>query len=77
MMKWTIRVLSSPPRLSSLLYMLTRRDVSFSTMSLFLCLLDILKSLILLIFKKKEGFLPQAAEEEFVFSGFLFPDEES
>lgn len=52
MMKWTIRVLSSPPppRLSSLLYMLTRRDVSFSTMSLFLCLLDILKSLILLIF---------------------------
>lgn len=66
-----------PPRLSSLLYMLTRRDVSFSTMSLFLCLLDILKSLILLIFKKKEGFLPQAAEEEFVFSGFLFPDEES
>lgn len=66
-----------PPRLSSLLYMLTRRDVSFSTMSLFLCLLDILKSLILLIFKKKESFLPQAAEEEFVFSGFLFPDEES
>lgn len=53
MMKWTIRVLSSPPRLSSLLYMLTCRDVSFSTMSLFLCLLDILKSLILLIFKKK------------------------
>lgn len=50
MMKWTIRVLSSPPHLSSLLYMLTRRDVSFSTMSLFLCLLDILKSLILLIF---------------------------
>lgn len=42
-----------PPRLSSLLYMLTRRDVSFSTMSLFLCLLDILKSLILLIFLKK------------------------
>jgi len=45
--------------------------------------LDILKSLILLIFRKKkmererEGFLPQAAEEEFVFSGFLFPDEES
>lgn len=56
-------------------------------MSLFLSLLDILKSLILLIFKKKkkgekkkrkeEGFLPRAAEEEFVFSGFLFPDEES
>lgn len=47
-------------------------------MSLFLCLLDILKSLILLIFKKKKkAFLPQAAEEEFVFSGFLFPDEES
>lgn len=79
-MKWTIRALTSfffslpfsPP-----LHMLTRGDVSFSTMSLFLCLLDILKSLILLIFKKKEGFLPQAAEEEFVFSGFLFPDEES
>lgn len=70
-------IVKPPPRLSSLLYMLTRRDVSFSTMSLFLCLLDILKSLILLIFKKKEGFLPQAAEEEFVFSGFLFPDEES
>lgn len=54
-------------------------------MSLFLSLLDILKSPILLIFikiKKKgegeeEGFLPRAAEEEFVFSGFLLPDEES
>lgn len=52
-------------------------------MSLFLSLLDILKSLILLIFKKKKGkkkrrrLLPRAAEEEFVFSGFLFPDEES
>lgn len=46
-------------------------------MSLFLRLLDILKSPILLIFKKKEGFLPRAAEEEFVFSGFLFPDDES
>lgn len=41
------------------------------------CLLDILKSLILLIFKKKKAFLPRAAEEEFVFSGFLFPDEAS
>lgn len=61
------------------LYMLTRGDVSFSITSLFLCLLDILKSLILLIFKKKrkKAFLPQAAEEEFVFSGFLFPDEKS
>lgn len=51
-------------------------------MSLFLSLLDILKSPILLIFIKKkkgeeEGFLPRAAEEEFVFSGFLLPDEES
>ena len=46
-------------------------------MCLYLRLLDILKSLILLIFLKKGGFLPQAAEEEFVFSGFLFPDEES
>lgn len=60
-------------------YMLTCGDVSFSITSLFLCLLDILKSLILLIFKKKrkKAFLPQAAEEEFVFSGFLFPDEKS
>lgn len=48
---------------------------------LFFCLLDILKSLILLIFKggkkEKKAFLPQAAEEEFVFSGFLLPDEKS
>lgn len=60
--------------------MLTCEDVSFSITSLFLCLLDILKSLILLIFKgkkEKKAFLPQAAEEEFVFSGFLLPDEKS
>lgn len=45
----------------SFLYMLTCEDVSFSITSLFLCLLDILKSLILLIFKgrkkkREEGF---------------------
>lgn len=80
--KSVVKLLCVCARLSSPLYVLTRWDVSVSTMSLFLSLLDILKSLILLIFKKEkkrkeEGFLPRAAEEEFVFSGFLFPDEGS
>lgn len=58
-MKWTIRALSSflwggggislPVCTCWQCW-----DASFSTMSLFLCLLDILKSLILLIFKKKK-----------------------
>lgn len=82
-MKWTIRALSS--FFCSSFLPVIHADMLrcfILTMSLYLRLLDILESLILLIFKKRKkekrkAFLPQAAEEEFVFSGFLFPDEES